>query len=113
MGAENGKMTNVSKNKMGSDVNKTGSVNSDGEFIFIMSDRCGHCITLKKSGEIEKVEKVMPVYRMTDKTDGYGDIMKEVSSRGFPTIVMVKGGVMKQYSGDRTAKDMLQKIKKM
>lgn len=109
MGAENSKTNQrVSRQKVSKTKQKQSSDN--GAFIFILADWCGHCQSLKTSGEIEKIEQVMEVHRMSDKSDGYKDFMQEVGSRGFPTIIMVKGDKMKQYSGDRTANDMLQKF---
>jgi glutaredoxin len=102
MGQNESKATKtVAKEKFGASTKKSGEV--DDAIVFILADWCGHCQTLKKSGEIEKIEKDMRVFRLDDKHAETKGMMEQLGSRGFPTIAMMKNKKLHNYSGSRTA----------
>jgi thiol-disulfide isomerase/thioredoxin len=98
----------ISKEKFGSST-KSG----DDTIIFILADWCGHCMTLKNSGEIEKIEKDVSVLRLDDKHPETKGMMDQLGSRGYPTIAMMKNKKLHNYSGPRTASAIMDKFKNL
>jgi hypothetical protein len=77
--------------------------NSQDSVIFILEKWCGHCITLKNSGEIEKLKSKMTVLELDEKNSKAKGYMEQVNSKGYPTIAIVKNNTINKYTGVRTA----------
>ena len=70
---------------------------------------CGHCKSLMPEWiKVEKALKTHPHVRVnTINSEENPHLAKREGIKGFPTIILQTRGEKKQYTGDRTAKDIL------
>lgn len=83
-------------------------VNTYNDCIFVMAaEWCGHCKKLKESGELEKLNKYIPVVIVPHDHPSTGQMMKNVESKGFPTIIVNKYKKIFKYDGPRNSDSVL------
>jgi thiol-disulfide isomerase/thioredoxin len=85
------------------------------KMVICMAGWCGHCQSLKKSGELEKLMQMIGkdnVMIVDEKDQGAGNMMKALGVRGFPSIMIVDMGdgsmpkKLADHNGQRTAQSM-------
>lgn len=82
-----------------------------GVLICLLADWCGHCKSLKESGELDKVTMTNPVIIATDENEHTSSIMNEYGSKGFPTLLtMKKNGMVKSYDGSRMSQEIVKSL---
>ena len=87
--------------------------------VICKADWCGHC--QKAAPEFEKLVSASPLKLSNGKTatvkmldaDKDKDEMNQYKVRGFPTILIVKGGENIEYPGERTYDGVLDFMNKM
>jgi thiol:disulfide interchange protein len=75
--------------------------------VAVLADWCGFCKRLKKSGELTKVAKKMPVFVIDDQHPMHAKIMQAVKSPGFPTLAIFSKNKFHAYEGPQTADAIL------
>jgi glutaredoxin len=73
---------------------------SDCVFV-VAADWCGHCTKLKESGELDSLNKHVPVFMVKHDHPSAKNLMNSVKSDGFPTIIINKQGSVHKYDGPR------------
>lgn len=68
--------------------------------VFILASWCPHCTNLKKTKVIEKLSKSIPVLVLEDDKQG-DDLMRQVKSPGYPTILLLKKNKALLYKGSK------------
>lgn len=76
-------------------------------FVAVTADWCGHCKNLKKSGELDKLAKSVPVMVLDEKDPGASDVMAKLGAKGYPALGFVNGSEYTPYHGPRKASDIL------
>ena len=80
-----------------------------GAMVAITADWCGHCKAMKPEFDAARSASPIPMYWVDTKKFDESDLD---GIEGFPTLRYYKGGIGKDYSGDRTAQGMLDFINK-
>jgi len=104
------KFTNVVGVKELSAVEKVAEITEPKYIVAVLADWCGHCRSLKASGELDSLAEDVKVFMMTDKHPEAKVLMESTGSRGFPTIVLVNNGKKSLYQGERTAQAILKAL---
>ena len=74
--------------------------------VAFMSDSCGHCTQLKPKYHQAARMSNIPLFSLMAHQPGSEDLIRMCQVTGFPTIVMLENGQMKQYNGNRTPEDI-------
>ncbi len=86
-------------------------VGYDGKrVVFALASWCGHCKSLKASGEIEKLKEDPDVPVEINEDDD--DANKKYEVKGFPSILIVDGEEKVPHKGPRTAEAIKESFKK-
>ena len=91
--------------KMGVETFKEVSGYEGDRMVCCLASWCGHCKSLKASGELEKLKKDEDVPLEVNEDDD--DANKKYGVKGFPSILKVKeNGEQVPFKGERTAEAM-------
>ena len=77
---------------------------------FYKADWCGHCKNFKPEWEkLKELTKGMGNIKL-NMYDEKSDEAKKANIKGWPTIIIIKGGKSEEYQGPRTAEAIMKKI---
>jgi len=79
--------------------------NEDGVYV-VAADWCGHCKSLKSSGELEKLNSDVDVILVPHDHPDASGFMERNQCKGYPAIIMSKQSKFSTYEGERTATAM-------
>ena len=97
-----------------STLNQNATINTKNDCVFIVAASwCGHCIKLKESGELDKLNKDIDVIVIPHDHPKANSFMERVGGKGFPTIVVNKFGELHKYDGPRNSTSMFKFYKQL
>lgn len=85
-------------------LDKKSNYNINDNCVYVLSASfCGHCKKLKESGELESLNKKIPVVVVPHTHEDCQKLMKQVKGNGYPTIVVAKNRRLYKFEGERKA----------